>query len=259
MVCIPEARARWNPPSCRISPASAASEVKISPRDSLFFFLFCLDSRRKEERSSKSVSLKRPFSLCGLKSCLIFFAFSGLFFCCHTTIGEHSSVISQQILNWNFHTLNHRILPVIHNRGPAANKLSFYSVPVMIHKMLSEAHLLIIYRYSNIRSFSIDLSWSCIFIDLSVLTTAKKSPNLCPGHVIMACRLLQQWVTEPGSQTQDPGWLRTRWCDDLCLLLQSLPGKFPAVIASKSWGSSLIFVCLHRARGQPCDQEQRIV
>lgn len=91
MMCVPEAHARWNPLCCHIFPASAASEVKTSPLDRLLFF----NSRRKEECSVKSVSLKRPFSLCWLKSCLIFFLlFSGLFFCCHTTIGEHSSVIS---------------------------------------------------------------------------------------------------------------------------------------------------------------------
>lgn len=145
---------------------------------------------------------------------------------------------------------------VIHNLEPAANKLSIYSVAAMIHKMLSEAHRLTM--YSNIQSFSIAFSWSCIFVDLSVLTANKKA-QACVEDMLLwpagycSIRLRNQGV-KPKTQA---GWEH----DDvnLCLLLQSLCGKFSAVIGSNSWRSSLIFVCLHRARGHPCDQEQRIV
>lgn len=48
MMCVPEAHARWHPLCCHISPASAASEVKTSPLDRLFFLI------RAEKRNVQS-------------------------------------------------------------------------------------------------------------------------------------------------------------------------------------------------------------
>lgn len=88
MMCIPEAHARWNPLCCHISPASAASEVKTSPLDRLFF-------KFEEKRGMLNQICVLETSLFALLTEVLsdFYAFSGLF-CCHTTIGEHSSVIS---------------------------------------------------------------------------------------------------------------------------------------------------------------------